>query len=70
MKIIRPGLKDNEIIYDCTKCKCQFLFSTDEMIGMQPQGGYIKCPECEEMHFIYMHQHIGIKGVKDERKRK
>lgn len=61
MKIIRPGLKDNEMIYECAKCKCQFLFSTDEMIGLQSQGGYIACPECKEMHFIFITQKIKIK---------
>ena len=64
MKIIRPGLKDNEMIYECTKCKCQFLFSTDEMIGLQSQGGYIACPECKEMHFIFITQKIKIKENK------
>ena len=64
MKIIRPGLKDDEMIYECKQCKCQFLFSVDEMIGLQPQGGYIKCPECGEMHFIYVPQHIRTKKGK------
>lgn len=64
MKIIRPGLKDNEMIYECAKCKCQFLFSTDEMIGLQSQGGYIACPECKEMHFIFITQKIKIKENK------
>ena len=64
MKIIRPGLKDGEIIYECKKCKCQFLFHINEMIGKQAQGGYIKCPECEEMHFVYITQKIQIKENK------
>lgn len=64
MKIIRPGLKDGEMIYECKKCKCQFLFHIDEMIGKQAQGGYITCPECNEMHFIYMSQNVAIKKGK------
>lgn len=62
MKIIKPGLKDNEMIYDCKKCRCQFLFNISEMIGMQPQGAYIKCPECDEMHFVYLPRHLRDKG--------
>lgn len=64
MKIIRPGLKENELIHECNKCKCQFLFSTSEMIGMQAQGAYIKCPECETMHFIYLPRHLREKENK------
>ena len=64
MKIIRPGLKDGEIIYECKKCKCQFLFHINEMIGKQAQGGYITCPECNEMHFVCIPQTIKMKENK------
>ena len=58
MKIIRPGLKTDEAIYECQKCKCQFLFSVNELIGVQAQGGYIACPECGEMAFIYFSKNM------------
>lgn len=66
MKIIRPGLADNEILYECVHCHCQFIFEVNEMIGIQVQGGYIKCPHCNEMHFVSTNKHLTIKITKEK----
>ena len=65
MTIIRPGLAEDEIIYECGKCQCKFLFSVKEMFGFQVQGGYIKCPHCDEILFINTNKHLTIKITKE-----
>lgn len=61
MKIIRPGLEKDEIFCECDKCHCQFIFNINEMIGIQIQGGYIKCPHCDKLLFINKNFSVKIK---------
>lgn len=65
MTIIRPGLAEDEIIYECGKCQCKFLFSVKEMFGFQIQGGYIKCPHCDEILFIHTNKHLTLNITKE-----
>ena len=54
MTVIKIGPKINELISQCYNCKCKFLFNKSEIINSQSHGGYVICPECETMQFLYI----------------